>query len=110
MQENFTEQFNKYAQTLNMLEQQCETAERQKLVAETNLKNLEERRTELITECETYAGTSIENVAQLMEEKRTELDAIMAKMPVIPMDRIISDEELKQIQELAEEFGVVVTE
>ena len=103
---DFKEQYQSYEQKLNQLKAQCAEAEKQAIVAETNLNNLRHQRETLIEECEAFAGVSIDKVPEVLKQKKEELDAIMAKLITIDTTGPVTQEKLDAIKAIADEFSV----
>jgi sugar-specific transcriptional regulator TrmB len=103
---DFKEQYQNYEQKLNQLKSQCTEAEKQAIVAETNLNNLRQQRETLIEECETFAGVSMDKVPEVLQQKKEELDAIMAKLATIDTTGPVTQEKLDAIKAIADEFSI----
>ena len=103
---NFNASYQDYEDTLKDLSAKCADAEKNVIITETNLKKLEERKKELIEDCEQYAGTTIDKVPQIIEEKKQKLDEIMSKLGSINIDEEITDEMLSNIQEIIKEYNI----
>lgn len=103
---DFKEQYQNYDQKLNQLKAQCTEAEKQVIVAETNLNNLRQQRQTLIEECETFAGVSIDKVPEVLNQKKEELDAIMSKLNTLDTTGPVTQEKLDAIKAIADEFSV----
>lgn len=103
---DFKEQYQSYDKKLNELKNQCAEAEKQAIVAETNLNNLRQQKDRIVEECEAFAGVSIDNVPALIAEKKTELDAIMAKLMTIDTQGLITKDKLDAIKAITDEFAI----
>lgn len=103
---DFKEQYQSYDQKLNQLKAQCAEAEKQSIVAETNLNNLRQQKETLIEECEAFAGVSIDEVPEVLKQKKEELDAIMAKLSVLDTTGPVTQEKLDAIKAIADEFSI----
>ena len=103
---DFKEQYQNYDQQLNQLKLQCTEAEKQAIVAETNLSNLRKQREQIIEECETFAGVSIDKVPDILQQKKEELNAIMAKLATIDTTGPITQEKLDAIKVITDEFSI----
>lgn len=103
---NFKEQYQSYDQKLNQLKVQCAEAEKQAIIAETNLNNLKQHKETLIEECEAFAGVSIDEVPEVLKHKKEELDAIMAKLSTIDTTGPVTQDKLDTIKAIANEFSV----
>ena len=98
---NFKEQYQSYDQKLNQLKTQCAEAEKQSIIAETNLNNLRQQRETLIEECETFAGVSIDEVPEVLKHKKEELDAIMSKLSTLDTTGPVTQEKLDAIKAIS---------
>jgi len=105
---DFKEQYQSYDKTLNDLKNQCAEAEKQAIIAETNLNNLRKQREQLIEECEAFAGVSMGQVPEILAQKKEELDAIMAKLSAIDVTGPITQDKLDAIKAITDEFAVPV--
>ena len=103
---DFKEQYQDYSQKINQLKAKCTEAEKQAIIAETNLSNLVQQRTALIQECETFAGVSIDQVPEVLEKKQEELEAIMSKLFALDTTGPITQAKLDAIKAIADEFLV----
>lgn len=110
---DFKEQYQNYDQKLNQLKLQCTEAEKQAIVAETNLNNLRQQRETLVEECEAFAGVSIDKVPEVLKQKKDELEAIMNKLAGLDITGDITQANLdaiKAIAVIADEFSVTPVE
>lgn len=107
---DFKEQYQNYDQKLNQLKVQCTEAEKQAIIAETNLKNLKQQKETLVEECEAFAGVSIDKVPEILNQKKEELDAIMAKLASLDTTGPVTQDKLDAIKALADEFSVTPVE
>lgn len=103
---DFKEQYQSYDQKLNQLKLQCTEAEKQAIVAETNLNNLRRQRETIVEECEAFAGVSIDKVPEVLDQKKEELEAIMSKLATLDTTGPITQEKLDAIKAIADEFSV----
>jgi sugar-specific transcriptional regulator TrmB len=103
---DFKEQYQNYEQKLNQLKSQCTEAEKQSIIAETNLNNLRHQREDIIEECETFAGVSMDKVPEVLKQKTEELEAIMTKLSSIDTTGPVTQEKLDAIKAIADEFSV----
>lgn len=104
------EKYQGYENTLKSLKAQSAQAEKNAIVAETNLKTLEERRKAIIDECEKFAGMPMDKIPEVLEQKKTELDEIMAKLGAIDLEGEITDETLANIQAIMKEYNISASE
>lgn len=102
---DFKEQYQSYDKTLNELRNQCSEAEKEAIVADTNLQNLRKQREQLIEECETYAGVPMDNIPEILNKKKEELDSIMIKLSGLT-NGPITPEKLEEIKALSEDFSM----
>ncbi len=105
---DFKEQYQSYDKTLNDLKNSCVEAEKQAIIAETNLDNLRKQREQLIEECEAFAGVPMDKVPEVLTQKKEELDAIMAKLTTIDTTGPITQDKLDAIKAITDEFAVPV--
>lgn len=105
---DFKEQYQNYDKTLTDLKSKCVEAEKQAIIAETNLNNLRKQREQLIEECEAFAGVSMSQVPEVLAQKKEELDAIMAKLTSIDTSGPVTQEKLDAIKAITDEFGIPV--
>ena len=103
---DFKEQYQAYNCKLNELNAQCAEAEKQAIVAETNLDNLRKHREQLVDECEAFAGVTMDKVPEVLAQKREELDAIMAKLMAIDTNGPITQDKLDAIKSITDEFAI----
>ena len=103
---NFKEQYQNYDNKLNELKAQCTEAEKQAIVAETNLTNLRAQREQLVEECEVFAGVPMDKVPEILNQKKEELDAIMSILSSIDVIGPITQEKLNTIKSIVDEFSI----
>lgn len=103
---DFKEQYQNYEQKINQLKSQCTEAEKQAIIAETNLNNLRHQREDIIEECETFAGVPMDKVPEVLQQKTEELEAIMTKLSSIDTTGPVTQEKLDVIKTIADEFSV----
>lgn len=103
---DFKEQYQNYEQKINQLKSQCTEAEKQAIIAETNLNNLRHQREDIIEECETFAGVPMDKVPEVLQQKTEELEAIMTKLSSIDTTGPVTQEKLDAIKAIADEFSV----
>lgn len=108
--ETFKEKYESYQSTLQNLKSQCTQAEKNAIVAETNLKTLQEQRTKLIEECEQFAGVSIDKVPAMLESKKKELDEIMSKLATIDISGDITEDTVADIESIVTEYNIAAQE
>lgn len=102
----FKEQYQSYDQKLNQLKLQCTEAEKQSIIAETNLNNLRQQREQIIEECEAFAGVPIDKVPEVLNQKKEELEAIMSKLATVDTTGPVTQDKLDAIKAIADEFSV----
>lgn len=103
---DFKEQYQAYGQKLDTLKTQYTNAEKQAIVAETNLNNLRQQREALIEECEAFAGVSIDKVPEVLNQKKEELEAVMTKLTSIDTTGEVTQEKLDAIKAIVNEFAI----
>ena len=99
--------YQEYEERLNSLKEQSAQAEKNAIVAETNLKTLEERRNNIVAECEAFAGMTMDKVPAVLEKKKEELDEIMEKLGSINLEGEITEETLDKIKDIVQEYHIV---
>lgn len=104
------ETYQNYENTLNNLKAQSAQAEKNAIVAETNLKTLEERRKNIIAECEKFAGMPMDKIPAVLEQKKAELTEIMAKLGSIDLEGEITEDTLNNIQAIMQEYNITAAE
>lgn len=109
---DFKEQYKLYENKINELKTQYATAEKQAIVAETNLANLRNTKATLIEECEVYTGVSIDEVPEVLQAKKEELENIMSKLLAINIDttETITQEQIDSITNIINEFNINTVE
>lgn len=104
---DFTQQYQQYEQKLNDLKNACSQAEKQSIIAETNLANLRQQREQLIEECETFTGSSIDAIPEILNTKKQEFEAMMSRLSAIDVSpNNITDETLKSINDLIHDYNI----
>lgn len=103
---DFKEQYQSYDQRLNQLKSQCTEAEKQAIIAETNLNNLRQQRETLIEECEAFAGVPMDKVPEILAQKQEELDTIMTKLATLDTTGPVTQEKLDAIKAIVDEFAI----
>ena len=99
-------QLNEYNQKLNELQNQCSQAEKDAIVADTNYNNLIQQRRQLIEECEAFTGVSFDDIPELLQQKQDELEAIMSRLTTIDTTGPITQDKIKELDDLITEFGI----
>lgn len=102
----FNEQYKAYGEKLDKLKVQYTNAEKQAIIAETNLNNLRTQREALIEECETFAGVPMDQIPDVLNQKKEELDAIMSKLASIDNTGEVTQEKLDAIKTIVDEFAI----
>ena len=100
---SFNETYQGYENKLKELTAQCTEAEKNVIATESTLKSLNERRAELIKECEQYTGLPIDKVPESIEKMKQDLDNIMTTLSGINLEGEISEETLAAIEAIAKE-------
>ena len=104
---DFKEEYQKYNSILSNLKTKCTEAEKQIIILETNLTNLKEQKKKLIEECEAFAGTTMDKIPELLNQKKEELDAIMSKLSMIDVsDSVITQDKLNAIKAITEQYSI----
>lgn len=99
-------QLDEYNNKLSELQKQCSQAEKDVIVAETNLNNLTKQKATLVQECETFAGTTFSEIPELLQQKNQELTAIMSRIAGIDVNGPITQEKLDELDAIMKEFGI----
>lgn len=107
---DFKKQYQDYEQKLNQLKNQCNEAEKQAIVAETNLNNLKQQKETIIKECEAFAKVPMDKVPEVLTQKKEELEAIMNKLASIDTTGPVTQEKLNAIKAIADKFSVTPVE
>ena len=104
---DYMNQLKQYESTLNDLKEMCNKAEKESIVAETNLQNLSLTKQEIIQECEKIAGVSIDKVPEMIEKKKQQLDDIMSQLTkiVVPEEKITS-EKCEAISKIIKDYEI----
>lgn len=108
--ETFKKQYEDYQDTLNTLQSQCAQAEKNAIVAETNLKTLTEQHKKLVEECEKFAGVPLERVPDMLDQKEAELKDIMDKLNAVDITGKITEDTLNGINDIIKEYNMVAQE
>lgn len=103
---SFNDQMQGFERKLNALQTQCNEAERSCIVAETNLKSLQERQAQLIQECESLAGCTIDKVAEYLQNESEAITEIMARLDGIDLTGEITPEVLAEIEKIIADYSI----
>jgi len=92
-----------YENKLKELNSACNEAKQGVIVCETNIKNLEESLSNLEEECATKLNLKIDELPKYIEEKKKEIDDLLALIEGINLSDInnLSDEDLKKLTEIS---------
>lgn len=105
--QELNQKFASYETTLKELQEKCKQAETQAIVAETNLKNLEDKKAKLIEEIEQYTGVSVDQAKEMLEQKSKDLAVIMERLNQIDYKTaVVSDDDVKAVQAIIKDFGI----
>lgn len=99
-------QLNEYNTKLNELQQQCSKAEKDAIIADTNYNNLIQQRQQLIEECETFTGVSFDEIPTVLTQKQDELNAVMARLCAIDTTGPITQDKIRELDDLIKEFDI----
>ena len=100
------EQYRNYDNKLQELNAQCAKAEKEVIVAETNLANLKQQRQQLTEECESFAGASIDKVPEVLAMKKADLDNIMTQLLSVDTKGEITEDKVEFLENLIKSFGI----
>ena len=103
--EQFSSELKQYDSTLTLLKSQCSEAEKKALIAETKLKTLEERYEKLVSDCEEFAGCSLNEIPQLLANERTTLTNLMSQLSSIDVTQPITDDTVSKIQNIVAQYN-----
>ena len=102
---DFKNTLDEYSSVLSGLENKYLQAEKDAVIAETNLKNLTKQRDEIILECETFTGMPFDKVSDLIKQKKEDLDGIMSRLSCINMN-MINQDTLKELDAIIKDYGI----
>ncbi len=105
-EKTFAETLKDYTSKLNALQDQCAEAERQCIIADTNLKTLKKNQQELIAQCEALAGRPIDEVPEFLKEQMSKLTEVMGKLQALNVSGEITQETMDAIQSLVDEYQI----
>lgn len=103
---DFNETYQAYEATLNNMKAQCATAEKNCIVAETNLKSLEERYAKLVSDCQTVAQCPIEQIPEMLTQAQQDLTNIMHALMEVDITGEIDDQVVADIKKIMADFGI----
>lgn len=98
-----------YTNTLEALKNQVASAEKEIIVAETNHKNLMEKRDNLIKECETFIGADISQAPAMLKQREDELEKLMQVLAPIDVSGPITQDVVDSLRAVADEFNIPFT-
>ena len=93
-----------YSVKLEELQKKCTEAEKDAIIAETNLNNYTQQRDALIAELEAYTNCPFDEVPALLQREEAELDALMARIMQVNLEN--STESLAQLQSIIHDFDI----
>lgn len=101
-----TEKMQSYKNTLDALSSQVAAAEKEIIVAETNYKNLVEKRDALVQECQTFIGADISQAPAMLKQKEEELEKLMQALSTIGVSGQITQDTIDSLKAVADEFNI----
>lgn len=104
---SFNDQMQAFEARLNSLQAQCSEAEKNCIVAETNLKSLRERQAQLIHDCEELAGCTIDKVPEYLNTEAKAIEEIMTRLDGIDLNGEITPETLQAIEAIVADYSIV---
>lgn len=102
----YSETLHEYQATLASLNTQCSTAEKNCIVAETNLANFKSQLDKLVQEAEQFAGCPLSDIPALLMEEKQKLAGIMSELSAINLDGEITQATLDSIAIVANKYGI----
>lgn len=102
----FNDTYQAYEAALSGMKSQCATAEYNCIVAETNLKSLEERYEKLVADCQNIAGCSMDQIPEMLTQAQQDLESIMNQLSGIDISGEIDENTLAAIQKIVTDYGI----
>jgi hypothetical protein len=99
-------QLNDYSKKLDALQKQCAEAEKDAIIAETNYKSLIKQKEQLVDELEAFAGTSFDQVPELLKKEQDTLQGIMDRLSVVNVNGPVTPEVIKELESIMTDFGI----
>ena len=93
-----------YSVKLEELQKKCAEAEKDAIIAETNLNNYTKQRDELVAELEAYANCTFDEVPALLQHEEAELDALMARIMQVNLSDTVDS--LAKLQSIIHDFDI----
>lgn len=93
-----------YSVKLEELQKKCAEAEKDAIIAETNLSNYTQQKDALVAELEAYTNCPIDEVPALLQREEAELDAIMARIMQVSLAE--PTESLAALQSIIHDFDI----
>ena len=93
-----------YSVKLEELQKKCAEAEKDAIIAETNLNNYTQQRDALIAELEAYTNCPFDEVPALLQREEAELDALMARIMQVSLNDATNS--LTQLQSIIHDFDI----
>lgn len=95
-----------YSAKLDELQKKCAEAERDAIVAETNLKNCVQRKETLVEELEALANCSFDEIPAILQKEESELDSIMQRIMKVNISGPITQDTLDQLNSIINDFSI----
>ena len=105
--DNIQNKLEIYNNKLNELQQKCSDAEKEIIVAETNLKSCTKQRDDLISELEAFTNCEFENIPALLEKEVNEFDSIMDRLTKINLNEPITQSTVDELNSIINDFNIV---
>lgn len=102
------DKLREYGAKLDDLQKKCAEAEKDAIIAETNLQNCIQQRDLLIGELETFTNCTFDEIPALLQHEEAELDAIMEKLMQVNLSDSPSHETLAQLKNIVSTFGIQI--
>lgn len=99
-------QLGEYKDRLDALQKQCTQAEKDAIIAETNYQNFLTQKEQLINELETFAGTSFDQVPEMLKNEQDTLQEIMNRLSAIDINGPITPEMVKELDSIMADFNI----
>lgn len=94
-----------YQDTLTALSNKCADAEKEVIVAETNLNNMKKQLDDLVKEAEALAGCSIDDIPAIIEKQKQKLSSVMDKLSAIDLNDKITQRTLDEVYAVKDILG-----
>lgn len=99
-----------YSVKLDELQKNCLKAERDVIIAETNLKNCIQQKNTLVNELEVFANCSFDEIPELLKREEEELDFIMQRIMQVNLTEPVTQDTLDQLNDIINDFNIQDTQ